>query len=502
MAQTQIGQVLGSYKIEEMIGTGGFGAVYRARQEAVDREVAIKIIWPAFASHPNFIRKFETEAQLVAGLEHPYIVPLYDYWRDPNGAYIVMRYLRGGALRQAMDLQAWTLNGILRLVGQVCAALALAHRYGVVHRDIKPENILLDEENNAYLADFGIAQILSNAQEEGEEFFSSMGSPAYAAPEQIVGGITSPQSDIYGLGIIVYELLTGEHPFPELDRLSSTQLMQMRATSPVPSLRKLRPDLPQRMDEIIQRATAVDPGSRFTDILSFSQGLQEAVGAVGRIYTGIAHKTNELLPNPYKGLRAFQEADAANFFGRENLVQSLLQRLNDGQSYNRFLAVVGPSGSGKSSLVKAGLIPRMRRGGLPGSRGWFYDEIVPGEAPFVEIANSLTSLAVTPPENLLQRLRTRPDGLLYAIDEVLPEKTELFLFIDQFEELFTLVEDESVINQFLTSLYTAVTAPDSRLRLVITIRADFYDRPLLLADAQRYGARTDRSRRPADTDSA
>ncbi len=479
VSQTPIGQVLGSYRIEEMVGTGGFGAVYRARQEAVEREVAVKIIWPAFASHPNFIRKFEAEAQLVAGLEHPYIVPLYDYWRDPNGAYIVMRYLRGGALRQAMDTQDWTLNDVMRLIGQVGAALALAHRYGVVHRDIKPENILLDEENNAYLADFGIAQILSNAQDETDEFFSGMGSPAYAAPEQIIGGITSPQSDVYSLGIILYELLAGQHPFPELERLSSTQLVQMRATASIPSLRNQRPDLPQRVDEVLQQATAVDPGTRFADILSFTQALEEAVGSMGRIYTGIAHKSDDLLPNPYKGLRAFQETDAANFFGREPLVQRLLQRLASNEPYNRFLAVVGPSGSGKSSLVKAGLIPRLRRGGLPGSRTWFYEEMVPGPTPFEEVANTLIGLAVTPPENLLERLRTEPDALLQAVNEVLPEQSELFLFIDQFEELFTLVEDEDLITHFLTSLYKAVTAENSRLRVVITIRADFYDRPLL-----------------------
>lgn len=479
VSQTPIGQVLGSYRIEEMIGTGGFGAVYRARQEAVEREVAVKIIWPAFASHPNFIRKFEAEAQLVAGLEHPYIVPLYDYWRDPNGAYIVMRYLRGGALRKAMDEQEWSLNAIMRLIGQVGAALALAHRYGVVHRDIKPENILLDEENNAYLADFGIAQILSNAQDEADEFFGGMGSPAYAAPEQIVGGITSPQSDVYSLGLILYELLAGAHPFPELERLSSTQLVQMRATASIPPLRNVRADLPQRVDEVLQRATAVDPGSRFADILSFNQALEEAMGSMGRIYTGIAHKTDDLLPNPYKGLRAFQETDAPNFFGREPLVQRLLQRLASNESYHRFLAVIGPSGSGKSSLVKAGVIPQLRRGGLPGSRSWFYEEIVPGATPFEEVANTLIGLAVTPPENLLQRLRTDPDAMLHAVNEVLPEQSELFLFIDQFEELFTLVEDDALITHFLTSLYNAVTAEGSRLRVVITIRADFYDRPLL-----------------------
>src|SRR5262249_31398088 len=151
---------------------------------------------------------------------HPHIVPLYDYWRDPEGAYIVMRYLRGGALNNLMNGRQWTLPEVNRVLSQLTGALALAHRFGVVHRDIKPENILLDEDNNAYLADFGIAQILSKSQSDD---MAGMGSPAYAAPEQVVGGITSLQSDIYSLGVILYELLTGQHPFPELEDLSMTE---------------------------------------------------------------------------------------------------------------------------------------------------------------------------------------------------------------------------------------------------------------------------------------
>src|SRR5262245_36966871 len=183
MTALQTGKTIKSYALEELVGTGGFGEVYRARQAVVDREVAIKIIYPAFTNHPDFIRRFEAEAQTVAGLEHPFIVPLYDYWRDPDGAYIVMRYLRGGALRDVLDGQSWSLHQISRLLNQVASALALAHRYGVVHRDIKPANILLDEEQNAYLADFGIAQIIGIAQPLDSDM-AGIGSPAYAPPEQ------------------------------------------------------------------------------------------------------------------------------------------------------------------------------------------------------------------------------------------------------------------------------------------------------------------------------
>lgn len=478
-----IGKVIKSYELQGLIGTGGFGAVYRARQAVVEREVAIKIIWPAFANHPNFIRRFEAEAQIVAGLEHPYIVPLYDYWRDPDGAYIVMRLLRGGHLRQRIDETAtWTLPDILRVVNQMAAALALAHRYGVVHRDIKPENILLDEDKNTYLADFGIAQIISNATAD-DDVMASMGSPAYAAPEQIAGGITSSQSDIYSLGIILYEMLCSEHPFPYLDELSMTGMVQLRTTEPVPSILKQRPDLPPAVNNVIQRATALDARKRYPDALSFYQDLQQAFSQHRRTHSTMAPiiSDDDILPNPYKGLRAFQETDAQNFFGREALVQRMVNRLKESHAdYHRFLTVVGPSGSGKSSVVKAGLLPAMRQGIMENSENWFYDDFVPGPQPFRELENTLISLATDPPENLLQQLRDDPTALSRIIPRLLPDPdSELFLVIDQFEEIFTLGEQEEDVNRFLDSLYYAVTAPDSRLRLVITIRADFYDRPLL-----------------------
>ncbi|NDJ34136.1 MAG: serine/threonine protein kinase, partial [Chloroflexi bacterium] len=138
------GQVLKSYHIRERIGRGGFGSIYRAEQPAVGREVAVKVILPEYANQPAFIRRFEAEAQLVARLEHPFIVPLYDYWRDPSGAYLVMRYLRGGSLQQSLTIGPWSLPDAARLLDQISAALMTAHRSRVVHRDLKPENILLD----------------------------------------------------------------------------------------------------------------------------------------------------------------------------------------------------------------------------------------------------------------------------------------------------------------------------------------------------------------------
>src|SRR6478672_7955321 len=159
-------QPIKGYELQNELGAGGFGAVYRATQPLLGREVAVKIIQPRYANHPNFIRNFEAEAQLVARLEHPYIVPLYDYWRDPSGAYLVMRYVRGGSLLNYLREGPWALNDTVRLLDQIGGALTVAHRQGVIHRDVKPANILLDEDHNAYLADFGIAQALGNSDLE------------------------------------------------------------------------------------------------------------------------------------------------------------------------------------------------------------------------------------------------------------------------------------------------------------------------------------------------
>src|SRR5215831_4226407 len=131
------GSTIKGYELRERIGSGGFGAVYRAYQSSVRREVAIKIILPHFANHPDFIRRFETEAELVARLEHPHIIPLYDYWRDSSGAYLVMRWLRGGSLSDALRAGPYNLQAANALMDQIGAALALAHRNNVVHRDLK-----------------------------------------------------------------------------------------------------------------------------------------------------------------------------------------------------------------------------------------------------------------------------------------------------------------------------------------------------------------------------
>lgn len=467
------------YELLEQIGSGGYGAVYRAYQPTVEREVAVKVILPQYANDPQFIRRFEAEAQLVARLEHPHIVPLYDYWREPDGAYLVMRLYPGGSLQQRLEAGPLELPQAAELLEQVAAGLAAAHQQGVVHRDLKPANILLDEAGGAYLSDFGIAKVLDQAlahSHPGE----LLGSPVYSSPEQLRSEPVTAQSDIYSLGVLLYQLLTGRTPFAES---SLAELVERQLTSPLPCVRDAQPGCPPGVDAVIQRATAKDPGARFPDALALAEAFRRAAGGAAAGSDELWVRREALLSNPYKGLRAFYEADAADFFGREALTERLLARLGEAGPYQRFLAVVGPSGSGKSSVVRAGLVPALRAGALPGSADWYVVEMLPGSRPFDELEIQLLEVAARADLNLHEQLRRDAYGLTRAVRLALPgEGGQLLLVIDQFEELFTLAHDPEQTRRFLEGLYTAVTEPRSPLRVVITLRADFYDRPLLHSD--------------------
>ncbi len=480
--ESPLAQAVRGYELKDEIGAGAYGAIHRAFQPTIDREVAVKVIHRRYANDPEFIRRFEAEAQTVAQLEHPFIVPLYDYWRDPAGAYLVMRYLRGGNLLSALEQGPWDLEPTLKMLEQVAGALSAAHRQGVVHRDIKPANILLDEEGNAYLSDFGIAKDLTGEMQLTADG-AIIGTPDYISPEQIKNEPVTPQTDLYSLGAVLYETLTGEKPFPDS---SVINLIHLHLNQPVPLVSASRPDLPAEIDTVIQRATAKRPADRYANALEMAVAFRAALGgleflAVETLPEPIAAVTE--LYNPYKGLRAFQEADADDFFGRDALVDSLVARLED----SRFLALVGPSGSGKSSAVKAGLIPALREGALPGSDKWFVAEMTPGSHPFEELELALWPVAVDPPLSLVEPMGRDNRGMLRTIRRIIPAEepagggsAQLLLVIDQFEELFTLVEDPTRRDFFLESLLIALSSSRSPLRVIATLRADFYDRPLQL----------------------
>jgi serine/threonine protein kinase len=262
------------YTLQKPIGEGGFGEVYLATETRpnFERDVVLKRIRPKYANDPAFIQRFESEARMIARLEYPYIVPLYDYWRDPNGAYLVMRWLKGGSVKEMIESGPLDLAMAGRIMNHICSALALAHRNAVIHRDIKPGNILLDEEGNAYLSDFGIAKDFlkfdGNTQPE-----DIIGSPKYVSPEQARNEAVTPRTDVYSLGVTLYEMLAGEHPFPNANMYD---LIYKHLNEPLPMLTDLDDAIQPDINAVIQRATAKDPTKRYQDPLSFAQAFHDA----------------------------------------------------------------------------------------------------------------------------------------------------------------------------------------------------------------------------------
>jgi len=476
------GERVRGYRVLEEIGHGAFGEVFRARQPHVGREVAVKVIHRHLANDPDFIRRFEAEAQLVARLEHPHIVPLYDYWREPSGAFLVMRFLRGGSLRDALKEGALQPHRVAAVTDQVAQALVSAHRRDVVHRDVKPANILFDEDGNAYLSDFGIAKEHASAQVPLRG-----GTPSpflyYLSPEEVQGQPPTARADIYSLGLVVYEMLAGRHPYAQA---APHEVADKHLREPLPPLATR--GVPPAIDGVIERATAKDPDQRYADAAALAIALHAALddGAAASVALPVQVR------NPYKGLEPFLEADASDFFGREAMVARLLERLRGQSAVSRVLVVTGPSGSGKSSLVRAGLVPALRSGALAGSDRWFVAQMVPGDRPFAELGRALERVAPDEiPIEVAEEMQRGEDALRATAEWILPEDgSELLLVIDQFEELFTLVKTQDVRARFVATVVRAATDPSSRVRVVATIRADFYDRPLLyggLAELVRVG---------------
>jgi serine/threonine protein kinase/tetratricopeptide (TPR) repeat protein len=250
---------LGPYRITEEIGSGGMATVYRAYQPSMDRHVAIKVIRNHAFDDATLRDRFRREARVIARLEHPHLLPVYDFDGDHEPPYIVMRYLEGGTLRQVAGKGPLPHEEILYTLGQVASALDYAHRQGVVHRDLKPSNVMIDKEGNAFVTDFGIARV-SDAPEQLTGTGHLIGTPAYMSPEQARGlPDVDAAADRYALGVIAFELLTGATPYAHE---SSLALLMMHLNDAVPSARQRREDLPAAVDRVLTQALAKDRAAR------------------------------------------------------------------------------------------------------------------------------------------------------------------------------------------------------------------------------------------------
>mgnify|MGYP002713165807 CR=1 FL=1 len=267
-----IGRKLGNYKIIDKLGAGGMATVYVGYQEVVDRQVAVKVLPPHPGLDSGFVERFHQEARTIAKLQHPHILSLFDYGNQDDIIYLVMAFVEGGTLEDRIAEGGMQLRTIEKILREVAGALDYAHRQGVIHRDIKPANILMDSEGHALLADFGIAKLAeSGANLTGT---AVVGTPAYMSPEQAQGIVVDPRADVYSLGVVVYQMLTGNQPF---DAPSAMQLILKIIQEPPPNVLETVPSLPEELGAVMVKVMAKDPDERYQTASDFAEAFSQAI---------------------------------------------------------------------------------------------------------------------------------------------------------------------------------------------------------------------------------
>ena len=275
MDNIQSGQMLGLYRIISQIGRGGMATVYKAYQASIDRYVAIKVLPSQLAESKEFAARFHQEARIIASLEHPHILPVFDYGESDGVTYFVMRFLDAGTLKDRMvEGRPLPLDEIDKLFTQLADALGYAHSRGIIHRDLKPANALIDSRGNVFLTDFGIAKLLESASPRLTQTDAIMGTPAYISPEQAQGNPVDQRSDIYSLGIILYEMVTGSVPFVAETPLA---VLFKHISDPLPPPSTVKTDIPAAIEQVILKALAKDPQDRFATAAEFLAAWKRAL---------------------------------------------------------------------------------------------------------------------------------------------------------------------------------------------------------------------------------
>jgi serine/threonine protein kinase/formylglycine-generating enzyme required for sulfatase activity len=353
---------IGRYRVEKILGEGGFGVVYLAHDDELKRQVAIKVPQAHRIRSPNDAEAYLVEAQILATLDHPHIVPVYDVGRSENGLpFVVSRFIEGCNLAERIKESRLSVRESVLLVARMAEALHYAHQHRLVHRDVKPGNILIDTSSKPFLVDFGLAL----KEEDFGKGGGLAGTPAYMSPEQAngEGHLVDGRSDIYSLGVVLFELLTGQRPF-EAPKI--TQLLSLITSVDPPPLRQIDPAIPKELERIALKALAKKASERYATALDFAADLQHWLKPDTTTEKGPT--SIKIIP---KGLRSF-DAEDTDFFlellpgprDRDGLPETLrfwktrIEETNTDMTF-RVGVIYGPSGCGKSSFVKAGLLPRL-----------------------------------------------------------------------------------------------------------------------------------------------
>ena len=472
------GARLGPYEVLGLLGAGGMGEVYRARDPRLGREVAVKVLSGDVASDPERLARFEREARAVAALNHPNVLTVFDVGTHPAGdvgtpgtPYVVTELLEGETLRELVSRRTPTQRQVLSLAVQVARGLDAAHEKGIVHRDLKPENVFVTTDGRAKVLDFGLAKLIDRpAGDSAEPTESSptgatgqgqlLGTVGYMSPEQVRGLPVDHRTDIFSLGVVLYELLSGKHPFRRDTTIATLTAILEDTPAELSSLGR---GIPPALSGIVARCLEKDRGQRFRSAHDLALSLE----AVLQAPAGAASLQEVEERSPYPGLSSFTEKDATHFFGREAEVKALWQRLES----RKLLAVIGPSGAGKTSFLRAGVIAAR-------PEGWGAVCATPGARPALGLAQSLTPELAGDAEAMSDLLRGvsevtetgEGERAVSAVRRWRSRHREALLVIDQFEELFTLSPKET---QERFAALLGRLASEADVHVVLSLRDDF-----------------------------
>ncbi|HEY3445817.1 MAG TPA: protein kinase [Myxococcales bacterium] len=507
-AKIKAGDHIRHYELIRMLGKGGMGSVWLARDNKLGRKVAIKVL---NTQNAELAKRFVVEARATARCGHENIVIIFEADEAAGKPYMVLEYLSGVPLTKLIvDGKALAPGRATELMVPVVRALAAAHAQGIVHRDLKPDNIFVTDSGTIKVLDFGIAKVLASEEQtldkaqkdkhlagnkhadsdadeaadsdsETGDFAQSitdltrhgaiMGTLLYMSPEQWgIGVPIDHRTDIWAVGIMLFKMLSGKHPLDGLTGMALQVTGHLDVAMPTLSS-KVGNTVPPELCAIIDRCLKKKKEERFPDALALLRALEPFL-------PGRFNRELKIDESPYAGLASFQEADADRFFGRTAEIAAVVNRVRD----HSLLAIVGPSGAGKSSFVRAGVVPALKRSG----EQWETVVLRPGRDPLGALANAVTPMLSTSSnvvddlkeqKKLAQRLREEP-GFAGSVlrSRARQNKRNILVFVDQFEELFTLIPDVKERLAFTNCLTTIADDPTSPTRVVISVRSDFLDR--------------------------